>query len=110
MYHGIGYPPDSEKQKKAVKKFEKKVDDALIEAIDEVTESELPEDESYTPVPETRKEPIPTAESYTYPRDKAVALKALKRSIINANAKNPEKFIQDLLERQMEPIIQNRII
>lgn len=80
LYHGIGYPPDSEKQKKAVKKFEKKVDDALIEAIDEVTESELPEDESYTPVPEIRKDPIPTAESYTYPRDKAIALKALKRA------------------------------
>ena len=80
LYHGIGYPPDSEKQKKAVKKFEKKVDNALIESIDEVTESELPEDESYTPVPEIRKDPIPTAESYTYPRDKAVALKALKRA------------------------------
>ena len=64
LYHGIGYPPDSEKKKKAVKKFEKKIDDALIEAIDEVTESELPEDDSYIPVPETRKDPIPTAESY----------------------------------------------
>ena len=80
LYRGIGYPPDSEKQKKAVKKLEKKVDDALIEAIDEVTEYELPEDNSYIPIPETRKDPIPTAESYTYPRDKSVALKALKRA------------------------------
>ena len=45
-----------------------------------MTESELSEDDSYIPVPETRKDPIPTAESYTYPRDKAVALKALKRA------------------------------
>lgn len=80
LYHGIGYPPDSEKQKKALKKYEKKVDDALIEAIDEVPESELPTDDSYIPVPEARKDPISTAESYTYPRDKSIALKALKRA------------------------------
>lgn len=80
LYHGIGYPPDSEKHKKEVKKYEKKIDDELLELIDEVPSEELPNDNVYTPEPEDRKDPVATGESYSYPRDKNTALKALKRA------------------------------
>lgn len=89
LYHGIGYPPDSEKHKKTVKKYEKKIDDELLESIDEVPESELPTDDTYTPVPEARKDPIPTGESYSYPRDKSIALKALKRANYQCECQEP---------------------
>lgn len=80
LYHGIGYPPDSEKNKKEVKIYEKKIDDELLELIDEVPAEELPKDKAYTPEPEDRKDPVAIGECYSYPRDKKTALKALNRA------------------------------
>lgn len=80
LYHGIGYPPDSEMHKKEVRKQEKKIDDELLAEIDDVPEAELPEEDTYTPAPESRKDPIMNGESYSYPRDKKTALKALKHA------------------------------
>jgi hypothetical protein len=80
LYHGIGYPPDSEKQKSALRIYEKKVDNELIDAIEDTPESDLPQKEDYVPTPEDRKDPIVIGENYSYPRNKVIALKALKRA------------------------------
>lgn len=80
LYHVLGYPPDREKQKKAIKKYEKKMDDDLIDEIDDVPAEELPDDDSYIPTPEERKDPVSNGENYSYPRNRETALKALKRA------------------------------
>lgn len=95
LYHGIGYPPDSEKHKKQVIKQEKKFDDELLDEIDEVTTDELPVDDVYMPTPEDRKDPVMNGESYFYPRDKKTALKALKRANYECEIdKNHPSFIR----------------
>ncbi len=76
----VDHSPEREKQKKTIRKYEKLADDELINAVEATPENELPQKDNYVPIPEERKEPVTDGESYSYPRNKMTALKALKRA------------------------------
>ena len=77
LYQEIGYPPDIIKQ---INNLERNLDIKLNEDVNDTPSDELPSETKYNPIPVAKKEPIINGESYSYPRDRMVALSALKRA------------------------------
>ncbi len=91
LYHGIGYPPDSEQFKKKMRKQENKLDETLKAEVEELIENNSVSQFEYIPKPEMRSVPIIAGESYSYPRNKQVALNALIRANYQCECQTDEE-------------------